>query len=326
MLVDFKSILERAQKGGFAIPAFNVYNMETVMGAIAAAEEAHAPVILQAYSRLFHNEEGYFLAPIVLAAAQQASVPVCFHIDHGAGEFEVTRALRYGVSGAMIDASALPYEENVALTRRVVETAAAVGVQVEGELGHIGSVNDNAMDEFTNPAQAADFAQKTGVAALAVLVGNAHGRYKKPPKLDIARIAEICEATGHLPLVLHGGTGIPADALAALNRELRDSETIATRHIGLRNIAQRLALLFTARHKPGQLAAALDQIGARGFNMECIKSRPLPHVPFEYYFYVQIVCPAGSTGAGCQTLLDTLTSVCSTLRLLGAFTLDSTEK
>ena len=215
MLVDFKSILERAQKGGFAIPAFNVYNMETVMGAIAAAEEAHAPVILQAYSRLFHNEEGYFLAPIVLAAAQQASVPVCFHIDHGAGEFEVTRALRYGVSGAMIDASALPYEENVALTRRVVETAAAVGVQVEGELGHIGSVNDNAMDEFTNPAQAADFAQKTGGAALAVLVGNAHGRYKKPPKLDIARIAEICEATGHLPLVLHGGTGIPDDQIVA---------------------------------------------------------------------------------------------------------------
>ncbi len=215
MLVDFKSILDRAQKGGFAIPAFNVYNMETVMGAIAAAEEAHAPVILQAYSRLFHNEEGYFLAPIVLAAAQQASVPVCFHIDHGAGEFEVTRALRYGVSGAMIDASALPYEENVALTRRVVETAAAVGVQVEGELGHIGSVNDNAMDEFTNPAQAADFAQKTGVAALAVLVGNAHGRYKKPPKLDIARIAEICEATGHLPLVLHGGTGIPDDQIVA---------------------------------------------------------------------------------------------------------------
>ena len=89
---------------------------------------------------------------------------------------------------------------------------------------------------------------------------------------------------------------------------------------------QRLALLFTARHKPGQLAAALDQIGARGFNMECIKSRPLPHVPFEYYFYVQLVCPAGSTGAECQALLDTLTPVCSTLRLLGAFTLDGTEK
>ena len=89
---------------------------------------------------------------------------------------------------------------------------------------------------------------------------------------------------------------------------------------------QRLALLFTARHKPGQLAAALDRIGAGGFNMECIKSRPLPHVPFEYYFYVQLVCPANSSSAACQALLDTLTSVCSTLRLLGAFTLDGTEK
>lgn len=91
-------------------------------------------------------------------------------------------------------------------------------------------------------------------------------------------------------------------------------------------VGQRLALLFTARHKPGQLAAVLDQIGARGFNMECIKSRPLPHVPFEYYFYVQLVCPAGSTRADCDALLDTLRTDCSTLRLLGAFTLDTAEK
>lgn len=89
---------------------------------------------------------------------------------------------------------------------------------------------------------------------------------------------------------------------------------------------QRLALLFTARHKPGQLAAVLDQIGARGFNMECIKSRPLPHVPFEYYFYVQLVCPAGSTRADCEALLDTLRTDCSTLRLVGAFTLDTADK
>lgn len=89
---------------------------------------------------------------------------------------------------------------------------------------------------------------------------------------------------------------------------------------------QRLALLFTARHKPGQLATVLDQIGARGFNMECIKSRPLPHVPFEYYFYVQLVCPAGSTQTDCDALLDTLRTTCSTLRLVGAFTLDTTEK
>ena len=89
---------------------------------------------------------------------------------------------------------------------------------------------------------------------------------------------------------------------------------------------QRLALLFTARHEPGRLAAVLDQIGTRGFNMECIKSRPLPHVPFEYYFYVQLVCPGGSTRAGCEALLDTLRADCSTLRLLGAFTLDAADQ
>lgn len=214
MLVTLKEILDIAEKKEFAIPAFNVYNMETVMGIIAAAEEAKAPVILQAYSRLFHNEEGYFLAPIVLAAAKQARVPVCFHIDHGAGEYEVTRAMRYGVSGVMIDGSAEPYEKNVAITRRVVETAAAIGLQVEGELGHVGSANDDAMDEFTNVAEAADFVKKTGVCCLAVLVGTAHGHYKKPPKLDIERIRDIKAAAG-IPLVLHGGSGVPDEEIVA---------------------------------------------------------------------------------------------------------------
>ncbi|MBQ2709322.1 MAG: class II fructose-bisphosphate aldolase, partial [Clostridia bacterium] len=102
MLVTFNEILAIADKGGFAIPAFNVYNMETTMGMIAAAEEAKAPVILQFYSRLAGNEEGYYLAPIILAAAAQASVPVCFHLDHGAGEKEVMRAIRYGATGIMI--------------------------------------------------------------------------------------------------------------------------------------------------------------------------------------------------------------------------------
>lgn len=221
MLVTLKEILAIAEQKEFAIPAFNVYNMETVMGVISAAEEANAPVIIQAYSRLFHNEEGYYLAPCVLAAAKKASVPVCFHIDHGAGEFEVTRALRYGVSGVMIDGSANAFEENVAITRRVVETAAAVGVQVEGELGHVGTVNDETMDEFTNVAEAKDFCEKTGVCALAVLVGTAHGRYKKPPKLDIQRIEDIKQATG-IPLVLHGGSGVPdAEIVAAIKAGIR---------------------------------------------------------------------------------------------------------
>lgn len=208
MLVGLDEILALAEKGNFAIPAFNVYNMETVMGVIQAAQENQAPVILQVYSRLFQEGEARFLAPVILEAARSASVPVCFHIDHGAGNMEIARAIRYGCTGVMIDASMFGFSENVSATKTVVELAGFNGIKVEGELGHIGSVNDASMDEFTAPGDAAEYVRQTGVCALAVLVGNAHGRYKKPPKLDIRRIADIREAAG-VPLVLHGGSGIP---------------------------------------------------------------------------------------------------------------------
>ena len=214
MLVSFKEILDIAVEGKFALPAFNVYNMETVMGIIEAAEEAKAPVIIQSYSRLFTNGEGYYVSPIVLAAAEKASVPICFHLDHGAGIEEVTKALRYGATGIMIDKSALDFEENVAETKKIVDMCAAIGVQVEGELGHVGSVNDDAMSDFTDVDEAKKFIDETGVAALAILVGTAHGRYKKAPVLDTQRIKDISEATG-TPLVLHGGSGVPDDQLIA---------------------------------------------------------------------------------------------------------------
>lgn len=214
MLVGIKGILNIAEKGGFAIPAFNVYNMETVIGVMAAAEESKAPIIMQCYSRLFSNKEGYFISPVILAAAKKASVPICFHLDHGAGATEVTRALRYGASGIMIDKSMLPLEQNIAETKKIVDMCAAVDVSVEGELGHIGSVNDSEMSEFTDVSEAVEYVERTGVAALAILVGTAHGRYKKAPKLDIERIANIKKATG-IPLVLHGGSGIPDDQIIA---------------------------------------------------------------------------------------------------------------
>lgn len=212
MLVNLKEVLDMAESGGYAIPAFNVYNMETVMGIIRAAEEAKSPVIIQSYSRLFTNEEGYFVSPIVLAAAKQASVPVCFHLDHGAGVPEVVKALRYGASGIMIDNSNLEFEQNVSETAKVVEMCAAVGVPVEGELGHIGSVNDAEMQEFTKVDEATEFVSKTGVTALAILVGTAHGRYKKAPELDIQRISDI-HAKTNAHLVLHGGSGVPDEQL-----------------------------------------------------------------------------------------------------------------
>lgn len=221
MLVNLKEILAVAEKGGFAVPAFNVYNMETVMGVIKAAEDMKAPVILQSYSRLFTNEEGYFLSPVVIAAAKKASVPVCFHLDHGASEHEVVRALRYGATGIMIDASNLNFEDNVKETKKIVDICAHVGIPVEGELGHIGSVNDEGMGTFTDPDEAKKYVESTGVSALAILVGTAHGRYKKAPKLDIERIAKIKELT-NIPLVLHGGSGVPDDQIrAAINAGIR---------------------------------------------------------------------------------------------------------
>ena len=221
MMVSFDEILKIAEKKDFAIPAFNIYNMETVMGVIEAAEELRSPVILQSYSRLFTNKEAYFVAPIVKAAAEKASVPVCFHLDHGAGEREVTRALRYGATGIMIDNSTLPLEENVAATKTIVEKCGYVGVCVEGELGHIGSTSDEKLSEYTDVGEAERFVNETGVRALAIMVGTAHGHYKQAPVLDIERIAAIKKATG-AALVLHGGSGVPDDQIVkAINAGIR---------------------------------------------------------------------------------------------------------
>ena len=213
MLVNLQTIIGMAEKGGYCIPAFNVYNMESVIGVLHAAEEEKAPIIMQIYPRLMKEETGYFLSPVILAAAERATVPVCFHLDHGPSELETTRSLRYGATGIMLDGSTLPFEENIALTKRVVETCKYLDVQVEGELGHIGTTKDDMADEFTTPEDAKRFVEETGVTCLAVAVGTAHGRYKKPPKLDIERIKAIREATNNTALVLHGGSGVPDEEI-----------------------------------------------------------------------------------------------------------------
>ena len=213
MLVNLKYVLDLAEKGNFAIPAFNVYNMESVMGVLKAAEEMNAPIIMQVYPRLMKEETGYFLSPVIIAAAKKASGPVCFHLDHGPSELETTRSIRYGATGIMLDGSTLPFEENIALTKRVVDTCSYLDIQVEGELGHVGMTSDSDMDEFTTPEDAKRFVEETGVACLAVAVGTAHGRYTKPPKIDIDRIKAIREATNNAALVLHGGSGVPDEEI-----------------------------------------------------------------------------------------------------------------
>lgn len=214
MLTDMKTLLDIAEEKGCAIPAFNVYNAETALGAIFAAEEANSCVILQMYSRLFSNFEAQFMAPSILEAARNAKVKVAFHLDHGANDEVVTKALRWGCTGVMRDASTSPFEENVAILKNVVERAHAVGVSVEGELGHIGVAKDGVSTEYTKVDEAKKFVDETGVDALAIMVGTAHGHYKQAPVLAIDRIAEIHAAT-KAALVLHGGSGVPDDQIQA---------------------------------------------------------------------------------------------------------------
>ena len=214
MLTDMKTLLDIAEEKGCAIPAFNVYNAETALGAIFAAEEANSCVILQMYSRLFSNFEAQFMAPSILEEARNAKVKVAFHLDHGANDEVVTKALRWGCTGVMRDASTSPFEENVAILKNVVERAHAVGVSVEGELGHIGVAKDGVSTEYTKVDEARKFVDETGVDALAIMVGTAHGHYKQAPVLAIDRIAEIHAAT-KAHLVLHGGSGVPDDQIQA---------------------------------------------------------------------------------------------------------------
>ena len=208
MLVSLKKQMDAAQTEGFAVPAFNVYNMETMLGAVQAAEQARAPIILQVYARLFKNGDAQWVAATILEAARESNIPICFHLDHGLSALEIERAIKWGTTGIMFDGSLLSLKENIMRTKNIVELCNKNGVTVEGELGHIGSANDENMDEFTDSKEAGEYVRNTNVAALAILVGNAHGHYKKPPKLDIGRIADIYRETNYTPLVLHGGSGI----------------------------------------------------------------------------------------------------------------------
>ena len=215
MLVSLKTVLDIAEEKKCAIPAFNVYNAETALGVLRAAEEAGSCVILQMYSRLFSNFEAEFMMPSLVEAARRAGVRVALHLDHGADLAVVSKALRWGCTGVMRDASTLPFDENVAALKQVVDIAHAVNVDVEGELGHIGSAKDGVPTDYTCVDEAVDFVRKTGVDALAIMVGTAHGHYKQAPVLAIDRIREIHEALPGTALVLHGGSGVPDDQIAA---------------------------------------------------------------------------------------------------------------
>ena len=216
MLVNLKEILKIAEADRSAIGMFNATGFDSLQAVIGAAEELNKPVII-AHAEV-HNvyNDVSMVGPAMVAAAQNAKVPVCVHLDHGTSLAMVYKALRLGFTSVMMDASALPYEENLRLTKMITEAAHAMNVSVEAELGRLvtgeaGSgeemVGAKAEDFYTRPEEAEAFCGATGIDALAIAFGTAHGFYSAQPKLDFDVIKNCAKTTG-LPLVMHGGSGV----------------------------------------------------------------------------------------------------------------------
>jgi len=215
MLVNMKTMLEDARAGGYGVGFFNAVNVEMARAVIETAEALNAPVIVGTAEILLPGMPMERVAEYLIPMAKKAKVPVAVHYDHGLTFDRCMEALRLGFTSIMYDCSTAPYGENLENVAEMVKICHAMGATVEGELGHVGDNEGagrlaNPSDYYTDPDVAVDFVKRTGVDCLAVAVGNAHGDYKFPPKLDFERISTISRATG-APLVLHGGSGLSDD-------------------------------------------------------------------------------------------------------------------
>ncbi len=213
MLVNLNDVLKKAQAEKYEVGLFNTTDSDMLQAAIEAAEELNAPIIIGTAEVLLPYGELKLIAPSVIAAAKRAKVPVVVHYDHGLTFERCMEALQLGFTSVMFDGSTKDYETNLAETREIVKIAHAFGASVEGEIGHVGQAdtNDNlATDMYTTPEEAKAYVDATGVDALAVSIGSAHGVYKSKPCLNLERLKEI-SSTVDVPLVLHGGSGLSDD-------------------------------------------------------------------------------------------------------------------
>jgi fructose-bisphosphate aldolase class II len=215
--VTLREVLEDAQKNKYAVGAFNTNNMEIVQAIIEAAVEEKAPVILQASQGALRYAGIDYIMGMVRAAEKNANIPIVMHLDHGTDFNQVMMCLRKGFTSVMIDGSKYPFEQNIEITKKVVEAAHPMGVTVEAELGKIGGTEDDVKVHeseaaFTIPKEAKEFCERTNVDALAVAIGTAHGIYKGEPKLRYERLQEIRDLVD-TPLVLHGASGVPEEAV-----------------------------------------------------------------------------------------------------------------
>ena len=212
MLVNMKELLTPARAGGYALGFFNAVNIEMARAVIETAEELRSPIMIGTAEVLLPFTELQNVADYLIPMAKRARVPVCVHYDHGLTRERCEQALKLGFTSIMYDCSTLEYEENIARVAELSELCHKNGVSMEGELGHVGDNEGSGRlsspsDYYTDPETAEDFVKRTGIDVLAVAVGNAHGDYKFPPKLDFERIDAIARKTS-LPLVLHGGSGL----------------------------------------------------------------------------------------------------------------------
>lgn len=213
MLVNLNDVLYDAQKNGYGVGLFNTTDTDMLQAVISAAEELRSPAIIGTAEVLLPYGELSLIAPAIVQAAKNATVPIVVHFDHGVSFERCMEALKLGFSSVMFDGSALPYEENLAATAEIVRIAHAWGATVEGEIGHVGQADtgdNDAEDMYTTPEEAIAFVKETGVDALAIAIGTAHGAYKTKPRLDIGRLQAI-RSQLDTPLVLHGGSGLSDD-------------------------------------------------------------------------------------------------------------------
>lgn len=214
-LINTKAMLLSAQKGGYAVPAFNVHNLETIQVITEAAAELQSPVILAATPGTFSYAGRDYIQAIAETAAARYSIPIALHLDHHETRSDIEASLKLGVKSVMIDGSHHPFEKNIKLTKEIVELAREYGATVEGELGRLGGQEDdlvvkNEDSYYTDPEAAVVFARETGIDSLAVAIGTAHGLYASTPKLDFERLAVIQKKVD-IPLVLHGASGISVE-------------------------------------------------------------------------------------------------------------------
>ena len=263
MLVNLNDVLAKAQEGKYAVGLFNTIDSDMLEAAIGAAEELRAPIIVGTAEVLLPFGELKLIAPSVIAAAKRATVPVVVHYDHGLTFERTMEALKLGFTSVMFDASTKDPAVNLAETREVVRIAHAFGATVEGEIGHVGEASngdESAEDMYTTPQEAEDFIKATGVDALAIAIGSAHGVYKSKPKLNIERLKEI-RARVNTPLVMHGGSGLSDDDFRNSIRE----------GIAKMNIFTDMCLAGNEAMKEG-LEKSLNYLEMRNLRVEKIKA------------------------------------------------------